>query len=336
MWLVSACAGLAILQSSLSDSFGSLFLAFAAVNGALLTELLIDAASGRLFAQPWEESPWGNYRDGSAIASALVLTLLLPNRIHPIFAFLGAVFAMAVIKHSFGGLGSNWVNPALGAWLFVRFSWPAAFANALGEGSPAFVIENLNSGLPQALGSGGFWTPLLNKLIFAPLGAELPQGYVALFGYSGPGIIADRGILGFLLGSILIIAGQASRCWIPLCYLGAHCFLVRLFGAMPLGGGFGRGDMLGGLLSGGILAAAFILAAEPSTAPKSRAVTLLATVLGAALSFVFRYLGFEPYGAFFAAALLNALSPLFRCLETRFLYAGIPGETFQAGADAKA
>jgi electron transport complex protein RnfD len=299
----------------------------------LFAEILIDAFSGRLFERP--QSPWGNYRDGSAVASALVLTLLLPNRISPFFAFAGAVFAMTVVKHSFGGLGANWANPALGGWLFVRFSWPAAFAKAL-EGSPlgAFA-ENLNGGFPQALAADTFWTPLLNKTILGIFGAELPPGYVDLFAYSGPGIIADRGVLAFLLGSILIVAGQASRLWIPLGYLGAYCFLVRLFGALPLGGDFGAGDMLAGLFTGGVPAAGFILAADPSTGPKSRAVTLLAAVLGGALSFVFRCLGFEPYGAFFAVALLNALSPLFRCFETRFLYAGSSGEILQAGGDAK-
>ena len=93
--------------------------------------------------------------------------------------------------------------------------------------------------------------------------------------------------------------------------------------------------MLTGLCSGGILAAAFILIADPSTGLKSRALTLPAAGLGGALSFAFRYLGFEPYGAFFAVALFNALSPLFRCFEIRFLYAGVSGKTFQAGANAK-
>jgi electron transport complex protein RnfD len=336
MWLVSACAGFAILQSSLSDSFGSFVVAFAAVAGALLAELFIDAASGQRFSfAGGETGQGGSYRDGSAITSALVLTLLLPNQIHPVLAFLGAAFAMAVVKYSFGGLGANWANPALVAWLFVRFSWPGAFATALGEAPLGFFAENPDSGFPQLLGSDTFWTALLNKVIFFPLGAELPSGYVDLFSYSGPGIIADRGILGLLLGTILITAGQASRFWIPLCYLGGYCLLVRLFGTLPLGGDFGAGDMLAGLFSGGTLVAAFILAADPSTGPKSRGVTMLAAALGGVLGFVFRYLGFEPYGAFFAVALLNLLSPLFRCFETRFLYAGISGETLQAGANAK-
>jgi electron transport complex protein RnfD len=330
MWLVSACAGLTILQSSLSDSFASLLVALTAVVGALFAELLAGAFSGRRFIRDGSEPG----RDGSAVTSALVLTMLLPNQIHPVFAFLGAAFAMAVVKHSFGGLGANWLNPALGAWLFIRFSWPETFASALEGSSLSFFTENLSSGFFPFPGSDTFWTSLLNKVIFFPAGAELPQGYADLFFYAGPGIIADRGILALLLGSIFIIAGQACRFWIPLCYLGVYCLLIRLFGAMPLGGDFGAGDMLAGLFSGGSLAAAFILVADPSTGPKSRAVALPAAALGGGLSFVFRYLGFEPYGAFFAALLLNVLLPLFRYFETRFLYAGVAGETFEAGPNA--
>jgi electron transport complex protein RnfD len=334
IWLISACAGLAILQSSLGDSFASLFVALAAVAGALLTELLIDAVAGGLFKRRWTELPWSNSRDGSAVAFALVLSLLLPNRIPPVFAFLGAMFAMAVVKHSFGGLGANWLNPVLGGWLFVRFSWPVAFANALGDSPLGFFIENPDILFPPATGSGAVLTSLLNRTIFFPLRAELPPGYLGLFAYSGPGIIADRGVLGFLLGSILIIAGQASRFWIPLCHLGVYCLLVRLFGAIPAGGNFGEGDMLAGLFTGGVLAAAFILTTDSSTGPKSRVLSLAAALLGGALSFVFRYLGLEPYGAFFAAGLLNAFSPLLRRFETRFLYAGIPGETSRGGGHA--
>jgi electron transport complex protein RnfD len=262
-------------------------------------------------------------RDGSAVASALVLALLLPNHIHPLFAFLGAVFAMAVIKHSFGGLGANWVNPALGAWLFIRFGWPRAFDNALQGSILSVPAASLGELFMEP--RDGFWTPLLNKTIFALTASDLPQGYTDLLAYSGPGIVADRGILALLLGAIALLAGQASRSWAPLAYLGTYCFLVRLFGALPFGGGFAQGDMLFGLFSGGVLVAAFILAADPSTGPKSRIAALIFAALGGALSFVFRYLGAAPYGAFFAVALLNALAPLCRYLENRFLYVGVSG-----------
>jgi electron transport complex protein RnfD len=336
MWLVSICAGITILQSALTDGFASLFIALAAVAGALLTEFFIDDLSMRRFIREGgrpQEGQRGAYRDGSAIASALILTLLLPNQIHPIFAFLGAMFAMLVIKHSFGGLGTNWVNPALGGWLFIRLGWPNAFSVALKDSSLSVLTANLSEGIRDSLGFlgadfsgqgalGASWTSLLNKTIFSLTSSELPEGYIDLLAYSGPGIIADRGLLALLAGTIIITAGQVSRFWIPLAYLGVYGLLVRIFGALPFGGLLSAGDMLFGFFSGGTLVAAFILAADPSTGPKSSPGLLIAALLGGILSFVFRYLGFEPYGAFFAVALLNTISPLFRYFETRFLFAG--------------
>jgi electron transport complex protein RnfD len=329
MWMVSLCAGLALIQSSLTDSCASLFIALAAVLGAVLVEFLANYLSGKQTLQ-----------DGSAIASALVFSLLLPNHIHPVFAFLGAIFALGVVKHSFGGLGANWVNPALGGWLFVRFSWPGVFNTALEgsslgtlsagldtgildpHGSPLRILESVNLG--TSVSSSGFLdtalTPLLNKTIFLITGSELPGGYIDLLFYSGPGIIADRGLFALLLGTIIIIAVQASRLWIPLIYLGVYSLFIRLFGALPFGGDPGAGDMLFGLFSGGTMAAAFLLAADPSTGPKSRIGVFIAAVLGGLASFMFRYLGFEQYGAFFAILLLNVLVPLIRYFEYRSLY----------------
>ncbi|GHV80135.1 hypothetical protein AGMMS49944_19260 [Spirochaetia bacterium] len=311
MWLVSICAGLTCIQSAFTDSMASLLLAAAAVTGALLSEFIIDDLSMRHIMDGGRPR-WGlgfASRDGSAVASALVLSLLLPHTIHPLYAFLGALFAMLVIKHSFGGLGTNWVNPALGAWLFIRFSWPGAFSAALQDSS----LRILHTALSGQGTADVYWTSLLNRTIFSLTGSELPGGYINLLAYSGPGIIADRGLLALLFGTIIMTAGQASRFWIPLAYLGMYSLLVRFFGG---------GDILFGLFSGGTLAAAFILMADPSTGPKSSPGMVIAALLGGALSFVFRYAGHEPYGAFFAVALLNAFSPLFRYVETRFLFAG--------------
>jgi electron transport complex protein RnfD len=337
MWMVSVCAGLAILQSSMTDSFASLFVALAAVAGALLTELLIDNIALRRFIRSGDgrnAGLAGVYRDGSAVASALILTLILPNQIHPLLAFLGSMFAMAVIKHSFGGLGCNWVNPALGAWLFIRISWPGAFADAL-KGSALAFPGTLAPAIFEQEPLDTFWTPLLNKTIFSLTSSELPGGYIDLLFYSGPGIIAERGLLALLLGTIIITASQISRSWIPISYLGVFCLLVRAFGAFPLGGVLGGGDMLFGLLSGGTLVAAFILAADPSTGPKSRIGVLIVTVLGGALSFVFRYWGFDLYGAFFAVVLLNALVPLFRYFETQVLYTGTFSKVSRGGVHVR-
>jgi electron transport complex protein RnfD len=152
---------------------------------------------------------------------------------------------------------------------------------------------------------------------------------MGFFFFSGSGVIADRGLLGLLLGTIIIAASQVNRFWIPLSYLTVYTFLVRIFGALPFGGDPGNGDMLFSLFTGGTLAAAFLLAADPATGPKSAPGALLVTVLAAALGFIFRYWGLEQYGAFFAIILLNALVPLIRCLESQRFY------SFPGGSHAK-
>jgi electron transport complex protein RnfD len=340
MWIISICAALAVIQSSLTDSFSSLFIALTAVASAVLTEFFINL-----------KLRTHTLRDGSAVASALVFSLLLPNHISPFIAAAGAVFAMAVVKHSFGGLGTNWVNPALGGWLFTRLSWPVSFDRAL-EASPLSILSVLQAqgigdsqGFPLEIlknasalgGTGGLaagffasldgWiTPILNSTVFSLAGAELPGGYIGLFAASGSGIIADRGLPALLLGAVLIAAFQVSRAWIPLLFLAFYAFFVRVFGALPFGGGLGGGDMLFGLGTGGVLAAAFLLASDPATQPKSRTGTALIAVLAGLFAFILRYRGGEPYGAFYAVILLNVLVPLIRGLESQRLYQGRSAE----------
>jgi len=335
MWLVNICAFMAIIQSSVSDSFSSLAVALGALIAAVLTEFLFLFKSGRV----------KQLLDGSAVATALILTLLLPNRISPLYAAVGAVFAIAVVKHSFGGLGSNWLNPAAGGWLFIRFSWPAVFNRAL-EGSPLSLLSEISSrGITSPEGSPlgilkvdaaelfAVSTPLdtsfrtfLNNTIFSFTGAELPGGYIDLFASRFPGIIADRGVLALLVGSIIITASRANRFWVPAVYVAVVCFLVRLAGALPYGGEMWNGDVFFALCSGGTLTAAFFLSSDPSTSAKSSVGILLATVAGGVICFCTRFFGAEPYGAVLAAVFINALLPLIRVLENRKLYdkRGIP------------
>jgi electron transport complex protein RnfD len=335
MWLVSACAGLAVVQSSLTDNGASLMIAFAALSGAILSEFLLNVKYHSL-----------SVLDGSAAASALIFSLLLPNTFPPLLAFLGSIFAIVIVKYSFGGLGANWLNPAVGAWLFVRFSWPAAFEEALKD-SPLTILSALSLGgetdphgsplsllalngvdLSRAVSpdassltdTGAIIIAFLNRTVFSLFDAHLPVEYASLFAPRFPAIIADRGLLCLLFGTIAITAFQASRAWLPAVFLLVYASLVRAFGAVLLGGSPGNGDILFGICSGGIIAAVFLLNADPVTAPKSRGGKAAAAVLAAAFSFLFRYVSLEPCGAFFAAALINVLVLLIRRIETRLLY----------------
>jgi electron transport complex protein RnfD len=317
MFIVSLCALFAIAQSAFMDKGGSLFIAIAAITGAVITELLINLASGKFCL-----------RDGSVFVTALVLTLFLPNTINPFFAACGAAFAIAVVKHSFGGLGANWLNPALGGWLFIYFSWPNIFKEAL-QLSPLTFISNymresgnsaftspvqlfLKSGF--GVENGGAVTNFLNKSLFSLFNREIPHGYMDFFINSGPGLIADRGILALIAGSVLMCGLMAGRSYLSVIYLGVFLVFIQLENT------FEAVDTLYFLFSGGVFAAALFITAEPVTSPKFPPDKIVYVAAMAFFTYFFRYVKAESCGAIFAAVLVNIFSPLIKTAEEYWRY----------------
>ncbi|MCL2442443.1 MAG: RnfABCDGE type electron transport complex subunit D [Treponema sp.] len=302
MWLVCGCAFACVLQSAASDGGRSLVIALTAFITAIVTELLLT----------WRENRVSKIRDGSAAATAMILALLLPNHIHPVSVFFGTAFAIVVIKYSFGGLGSNWLNPALGGWLFIRFSWPVAFKEALND-SAASISEMVVSSDISKMDNGV--TDFFNNNILSITGVQMPSGYFDLLFLEGPGIITDRGLFALLIGTIVITAIGINRGWIPIVFIAVYGFLIRFAG--DPNGIYWNGDLLYGLFSGGTIAVAFILAAEPASGAKLKPGILFTVILGAVLSWFFRYKCLEYSGCFIALAVVNCLTPLIRMLEEK-------------------
>ena len=302
MWLVCACAFACILQSALSDGGSSLVIALTALCSAVFVEFLLT----------YRKHKSAKIKDGSAAATAMILALLLPNQIHPVYVFFGASFAIAVVKYSFGGLGSNWLNPALGGWLFIRFSWPSVFNQLVSDST--FSISQMPN-LPTVSSIDNSVADFFNNTIFSITGAHMPSGYIDLLFFHEPAIITDRGLFTLLIGTIFITAIGINRGWIPLVFLGVYGLLIRFAGDMD--GIYWNGDILYGFFSGGTIAAAFILAAEPASGAKLKAGVLFTVILGAILSWFFRYRCMEYLGCFAALAFINCLTPLVRVLEEK-------------------
>ena len=303
MWLVSLCVFLCVLQSAVNDEGKSLIAAFTALVSAVLIELLLTCKKDGV----------KKILDGSAAATALILAMLLPNQIHPVYVFFGAAFAIIVVKYSFGGLGSNWLNPALGGWLFIRFSWPSVFSqnDAVSSVSEISISADINP-IANSI------TDFFNSTIFQAAGVQLPSGYIDLLFLNSPGLITDRGLFALLIGTVIITAVGINRGWIPLVFLTVYGFLVRF--AADANGIYWNGDMLYGIFSGGTIAAAFILAAEPASSAKFKGSILFTVILGAFLSWFFRYKCMEYSGCFFALALVNCITPLVRIIEDRLFF----------------
>jgi electron transport complex protein RnfD len=289
MWLISLCALGVIVQSSLTDSFSSLVLAIITAVTAFLIEFLIYFRTDRSFM----------IYDGSAIVSALILVLLLPNRISPMYAATGMIFALIIVKYSFGGLGSNWLNPALAAWLFIRSSWPLSF--------PPTALDNIPAtNLSRSISS------FLNSYLFPLINTTVPDSFLNLFMVPLDGTtIADRGVFALIISTLILTAAQVGHSWIPALYLGVYTVLVATVG---------DGNLFHALFSGGTLVAAFLLCTDPATGAKSRGGIVATTVLASVLGFIFRYVIGEPFGMYMAVIVVNVFTPFIRNLEERLLY----------------
>ena len=302
MWLVCGTAFLCVLQSAINDGGRSFTPAFTALFTAIIIEYLLT----------WRSYGASKIKDGSAAACAMILSLLLPNQIHPVYAAFGAVFAIIVVKHGFGGLGANWLNPAVGGWLFIRFSWPDTLTNTTSSITELSVASDL-SAFDNSI------TEFLNNSVFSITGIQLPSGYVDLLFNNNPGIIADRGIFFLLIGTLVITAAGINRGWIPLVFLTVYGFLIRLTGDTVQ---LWNGDMLYGFFSGGTILAAFILAAEPASSAKFKSGIFITVFFAAVLSWFFRYRCLDYSGAFIAIAVINCFTPLVRLMEEKLFLSG--------------
>lgn len=342
MALVAFCATAAILQSAAFDGGRSLLVAAAAISGALFAEFCVCAgqrgAAGKSGSKRRLKNIIASF-DGSSFVSALILTLFLPNTINPAMAAIGTLFAVLVVKRSYGGLGSNWFNPALGGWLFVRFSWPLLFKNAMSASSLNF-ISNFSSEAtalraaaevsPVAiLTKNGFGTQngeamtnFLNNTVFKLINIEIPAAYFDFFIDPGAGLIADRGLLALIASSVIMVAAMVSRPALSAVYITVMLAAAKLAGALPFGGGIGAGDMLFCVFSGGTLAVALFVVVEPATGPKTKAGRFFYVVFAALLTAIFRYAKAEAYAALFAVTLMNVFAPVFRMIEERLCYEG--------------
>jgi len=300
MWAISGCLFMAVLQSASTDSLYSLWIALCAVAAGLLTEFLVLFKRGKLDA----------LKDGSALASALLLTLLLPNQIPLVYAAAGSIFAMAVVKHSFGGLGANFLNPALAGWFFVRFSWAASFyTGAVSASYPMHAFSPPN------------WLNSLLSGVFSSLTSiNPPAGYINTLVSSSPAIIADRGVLALLLGIIVLCVTKVIRISVPLIFLAAFGLLIRYAGDLFQGEELWEGNVFFAICSGGTLVTAFFLVSDPATSAKSNGGTLFTALAGGILAFLFRFYGESLYGALFAVLFINTVVPLLRVFERKTLY----------------
>jgi Na+-translocating ferredoxin:NAD+ oxidoreductase subunit D len=254
--------------------------------------------------------------DGSAVITGLLFAFNLPPASPWYLVVVGSFFSIAIVKWAFGGLGYNFMNPALGGRIFVLAAWPAFMLNHWSPTIQKFTAEGLNftdaSAKIVGLDAVTSATPL-TALKTGGMDAVQAAGfnnYWDLFIGNIPGSIGETSALALLIGALILIALRVISWHIPFIYIGTVAVLTWIFGGLPQGLDFFSGDPLFHVLSGGLMLGAFFMATDPVTSPISvKGRVVFAVFLGVCTS-VIRLWGSYPEGVSYAIVFMNIFVPL--------------------------
>jgi len=234
--------------------------------------------------------------DGSAMVTGLLLAMVLPAGVAWYVPLVGAVFAVAVVKHAFGGLGNNIWNPALSARVFLQFAYASQIS------------------LPEWPAPRALWGPAVDAVTKAtPLATEtVSSGYTYLnlaFGNGIPGCIGETCKVALLLGALLLIVLRIVDWRIPVSYMGTVFVLAWL---LPAGqdAPTWASDPIYHMLSGGLVIGAFFMATDMVTTPMTRTGRVVFGVGCGILVAVIRLYGGYPEGVAYSIVLMNTCTPL--------------------------
>ena len=222
--------------------------------------------------------------DCSAVVTGMILALNMPPEIPFWIPMLGGVFAIIVVKQLYGGLGQNFMNPALAARCFLLIS----FAGSMNSFSSAKLgFDSLSGATPLAQLRAGETVNLMDLII----------GRI-------PGTIGEVSVIALLIGGIYMIARKVISPRIPLIYIGTVAVFVFVFG------GFDVQYMLSEICAGGLVFGAFFMATDYVTSPITPKGQIVYGLILGILTGTFRLWGASPEGVSYAIILSNLMVPL--------------------------
>ena len=219
--------------------------------------------------------------DLSACVTGVLLALNLPVSIPLWQAALGSIFAIIVVKELFGGLGKNFMNPALAARCFLLISFPVSMTS--------FETDIYTGATPLAiLKSGGQ--------------VDIP----AMINGSISGTIGETSMIMILLGALILLLTGVIDLWVPGSYILSFAVFLVLFGKH----GFDPAFIAAHLSGGGLMLGAFFMATDYVTRPVSKKGQVVFGIFLGFMTCIFRIFGPSAEGVSYAIILGNCLVPL--------------------------
>jgi len=246
--------------------------------------------------------------DFSAVVTGIILALSVPPALPVWAAIIGSVFAIAIGKMVFGGLGANIFNPAMAGRAFLTASFgmlmttwtvPATVDPAM----PKISAENKVNAITQA-------TPLAfsKDAIKSKSGAEVVNDQMrAMFKGEIGGCLGETSTLALLVGGIYLLARRTISVHIPLAVLlSAFVFAGIAYVVNP----DAYISPVAHLVGGGLLIGALFIATDPVTAPLTKKGMWIFGVGVGTITMLIRVVGEYPEGVMFSVLLMNAVTPL--------------------------
>jgi Na+-translocating ferredoxin:NAD+ oxidoreductase subunit D len=239
--------------------------------------------------------------DLSAVVTGLLLALNLPPTVPYWLPVIGSLVSVVMVKQMFGGIGLNFVNPALAGRVILTLSFPAQMTTWAIQASRA-----LDAGYIREIGQSIKGTDLIATAtplyLLQNAGGVVTTGmptYLDLFlGFKG-GCLGEVSILALLLGAAYLVIRKVIKLWIPLTYLATVAAMTAIAGQDPLYH----------LLSGGLILGAFFMATDYVTTPLTRNGKIIFGIGCGLLTGLIRLFGGMTEGVSFAILLMNIVTP---------------------------
>lgn len=277
MWTVIAALMPAVVFGVYNFGFGVLMTIMASIIAAVATEAIINKMRGKEIS----------VSDGSAVLTGLLLAMTLPPAFPKAYAAVGAIFAIAIGKQIFGGLGYNIFNPALLGRAFLQ----ASFSVKMTTWTAPATIDAVTTATP--LGSFKF------EKVMTP--------YFDLFMGKIGGCIGETSALLIIIGGVYLLLKKYADWRIPVSYLGT---VVVIGGILWLINPEQYPDPIFHLFSGGLMLGAFFMATDMVTSPVTPKGTWIYGIGTGIVLIIIRLFGGLPEGVMYSILFMNAFVPL--------------------------
>lgn len=287
MWNVNLALAPAAIFGVIYFKTSALVIIIVSILSAVLTEYLV---------QKFRKQPI-TIKDGSAVLTGLLLAMCMPPNIPPYMVALGSFVAIAIAKHSMGGLGQNIFNPAHIGRAAIMVSWPVAMTT---WSSITTSVDAVTSATPlNILKMQGYDT------LISTYGSR-GDLYKALLIGTRNGSIGETCTILLVLGGVYLIYKKYVNWQIPMIMICTVGVITWVFGP----NGFFTGDPAFHMMAGGLIIGAFFMATDMVTIPITKKGQIIFALGAGIITSIIRLTGGYPEGVCYSILLMNALTPL--------------------------